>query len=30
VKAHVTRILSKLDATNRVQIAITVHDADLL
>ena len=30
VKAHVTRILSKLDATNRVQIAITIHDADLL
>jgi len=30
VKAHVTRILTKLDATNRVQIAIAVHDADLL
>jgi DNA-binding NarL/FixJ family response regulator len=30
VKAHVTRILSKLDATNRVQIAITVHDAGLV
>ena len=30
VKAHVTRILSKLDATNRVQIAITVHDARLV
>ena len=30
VKAHVSRILTKLDATNRVQIAITVHDADLL
>jgi DNA-binding NarL/FixJ family response regulator len=30
VKAHVTRILGKLDATNRVQIAIAVHDADLL
>jgi DNA-binding NarL/FixJ family response regulator len=30
VKAHVTRILTKLDATNRVQIAIAVHDADLI
>ena len=29
VKAHVSRILTKLDSTNRVQIAITVHDADL-
>jgi len=29
VKAHVSRILTKLDATNRVQIAICVHDADL-
>ena len=28
VKAHVTRILDKLGATNRVQVAITVHDAD--
>src|SRR6478672_5275608 len=27
VKAHVSRLLSKLDATNRVQIAILVHDA---
>jgi DNA-binding NarL/FixJ family response regulator len=29
VKAHVSRILDKLGADNRVQIAITVHDADL-
>jgi DNA-binding NarL/FixJ family response regulator len=28
VKAHVSRLLSKLDASNRVQIAIVVHDAD--
>jgi DNA-binding NarL/FixJ family response regulator len=27
VKAHVSRLLSKLDASNRVQIAILVHDA---
>jgi len=27
VKAHVSRLLTKLDATNRVQIAIVVHDA---
>jgi len=27
VKAHVSRLFTKLDATNRVQIAITVHDA---
>ncbi len=27
VKAHVSRLLSKLDASNRVQIAIMVHDA---
>lgn len=27
VKAHLTRILEKLDAGNRVQVAITVHDA---
>ena len=30
VKAHVSRILTKLDATNRVQVAICVHDAGLL
>ena len=29
VKAHVSRILAKLNATNRVQVAITMHDADL-
>jgi DNA-binding NarL/FixJ family response regulator len=28
VKAHVSRLLSKLEVTNRVQIAIVVHDAD--
>jgi DNA-binding NarL/FixJ family response regulator len=27
VKAHVSRLLTKLDVTNRVQIAIMVHDA---
>jgi DNA-binding NarL/FixJ family response regulator len=27
VKAHVSRLLTKLDVTNRVQIAIVVHDA---
>lgn len=27
VKAHVSRLLTKLDATNRVQVAIVVHDA---
>jgi DNA-binding NarL/FixJ family response regulator len=30
VKAHVTRILMKLGATNRVQVAICVHDAGLV
>ena len=29
VKAHVSRLLAKLDADNRVQVALTVHDADL-
>jgi DNA-binding NarL/FixJ family response regulator len=29
VKAHVSRILTKVDAANRVQIAICVHDAGL-
>jgi DNA-binding NarL/FixJ family response regulator len=29
VKAHVSRLFEKLGATNRVQIAICVHDADL-
>jgi hypothetical protein len=27
VKAHVSRLLTKLDVANRVQIAIVVHDA---
>lgn len=30
VKAHISRIFTKLDATNRVQIAICMHDADAL
>jgi DNA-binding NarL/FixJ family response regulator len=30
VKAHVSRLLIKLDLNNRVQVAILVHDADLL
>jgi DNA-binding NarL/FixJ family response regulator len=29
VKAHVSRVLDKLEASNRVQIAICVHDAGL-
>ena len=29
VKAHVSRILTKLNATNRVQLAITMHNAGL-
>lgn len=29
VKAHVSRLFEKLQVTNRVQIAICVHDADL-
>ncbi|KNX39257.1 response regulator [Luteipulveratus halotolerans] len=29
VKAHVSRLLTKLDAANRVQVAILVHDAQL-
>ncbi|HEY7049596.1 MAG TPA: helix-turn-helix transcriptional regulator [Jatrophihabitantaceae bacterium] len=29
VKAHVSRLLVKLDAPNRVHIAIIVHDAAL-
>ncbi|WP_370639694.1 LuxR C-terminal-related transcriptional regulator [Allobranchiibius sp. GilTou73] len=27
IKAHVSRVLTKLEAANRVQVAITVHDA---
>jgi DNA-binding NarL/FixJ family response regulator len=30
VKAHVSRLLTKLGATNRVQVAIIAHDAGLL
>ncbi|CAM3988845.1 response regulator [Smaragdicoccus niigatensis] len=30
VKAHVSRLFDKLGATNRVQIAITVHDGGLI
>lgn len=30
VKAHVSRMLTKLDAANRVQVAILSHDAGLL
>jgi len=30
VKAHVSRVLVKLGATNRVQVAILAHDAGLL
>ena len=29
VKAHVTRVLSKLDADNRVKVALLVQDARL-
>lgn len=28
VKAHVSRLLTKLDVANRVQIAILVHEAN--
>jgi DNA-binding NarL/FixJ family response regulator len=30
VKAHVSRVLTKLDAANRVQVAIVAHEAGLL
>jgi DNA-binding NarL/FixJ family response regulator len=30
VKAHVSRLMVKLELTNRVQVALLVHDADLL
>ena len=30
VKAHVSRLLSKLDLNNRVQVALLVHDAGLV
>jgi DNA-binding NarL/FixJ family response regulator len=29
VKSHVSRLLTKLDAGNRVQVVIVVHDASL-
>ncbi|MGY2080984.1 response regulator transcription factor [Modestobacter sp. SYSU DS0657] len=30
VKAHVSRLLVKLELTNRVQVALLIHDADLV
>ena len=30
VKSHVSRVLTKLDSTNRVQVAMVVHDAGLV
>jgi len=30
VKAHISHIFTKLDATNRVQVAIAMHEAELL
>ncbi|MCY4727920.1 response regulator transcription factor [Nocardioides sp. STR2] len=30
VKSHVSRLLTKLDASNRVQVAMVVHDAGLV
>jgi DNA-binding NarL/FixJ family response regulator len=30
VKAHITHILTKLAVTNRTQIALLAHDADLI
>lgn len=30
VKAHISHIFTKLEATNRVQVAIAMHEADLL
>jgi DNA-binding NarL/FixJ family response regulator len=30
VKAHVSRLLTKLDLTNRVQVALLTHDAELV
>ncbi len=29
MKAHVSRLLTKLEAANRVQVALVVHDAGL-
>ena len=30
IKAHVSRLMTKLEATNRVQLAVRVRDAGLL
>jgi DNA-binding NarL/FixJ family response regulator len=30
VKAYVTRLLTKLDLNNRVQVALLVHDSELV
>ena len=30
VKSHVSRLLTKLDCSNRVQVAMVVHDAGLV
>ena len=30
VKAHISHIFTKLDASNRVQVAICMHDAGLV
>jgi DNA-binding NarL/FixJ family response regulator len=30
VKGHVSHVLAKLDLNNRVQVAVLVHDAELL
>lgn len=30
VKGHVSRLLTKLELNNRVQVALLVHDAELL
>ena len=30
VKSHVSRLLTKLESTNRVQVAMIVHDAGLV
>ena len=28
VKAHLTRLMAKLDVTNRMQVAVLLHDAE--
>ncbi len=30
VKAHISHIFTKLDAANRVQVAIVMHDAEVV